>query len=132
MTDETPAERVGIDALVNAYADARAVREEASDTEKRLREIEQKLEVALFDELEKLNLRSVRHERGLFSLNDLAWPKIEDPEKARMWAEENHPELITLNSTRLGPYLREMVKEGADLPPGVDVTFSRKINWRKS
>jgi hypothetical protein len=127
-----PAERADVEALINAYADARAAREEVSAQEKRLREIEEKAEQALFTELEHLNLRAVRHERGLFTLNDLAWPKIVDPSMARQWAELEHPDLITLNATRLGPFIREALKEGLDLPPGVEATFSRKINWRRS
>ena len=71
---------------------------------------------------------------GTFSLNDLAWARVEDPAAAKEWADQYHPELLTLNHTRLSTIVREALKgeSGAVIPPGVTYTVSRKINWRKS
>lgn len=93
-----------------------------------------KAEGALFDALENTGARSVKTDDGTFSLNDLAWAKVEDPAVAREWAEHNRPELITLNHQKLAVIVREALKgeEGAVMPPGVTYTTSRKINWRKS
>lgn len=130
----TPAgDKRGLNDLIERYAELRREREEATALEKVRREVEDDAERELFDEMERLGLRSARHERyGLFILDDKAWPKITDSLAARGWAESEAPDLITLNSTRLGPYVREALKEGRELPPGVDFTLSRKIQWRRS
>ena len=122
-----------INVLVGAYADARNIREEADDRAKRLREIEMALEVRLFDEMERLNLRSVRHARGLFSLNDLAWASVVDEALVRAWAENEMPEILLPNASRLAVVVRQALKGERDsMPPGVEPRFSRKINWRRS
>lgn len=127
-----PVERVELDALVTAYATARAIREEASDTEKRLRAIEGAAEGALFEALERLGLRSVRHRTlGLFTLNDMANAIVIDEVKLREWALIEMPELMLPNRMRLGKIVRDTLKEGGTMPPGTDVTFYRKINWRR-
>ena len=127
-----PAERVGLDALVQAYADARSFREEISDREKYLRGVEVTAERALFEALERLNLRSVRHATlGLFTMNDMANADVTDEAKLREWALEEMPDLMLPNRMRLGKVVRDTLKEGGDLPPGVDVVFYRKISWRR-
>lgn len=127
-----PESRASLDALVNAYADARRAREEADDRVKRLTDIEQRAETALFDEMERLNLRSVKHDRGLFMLNDLAWASVEDREAVLSWAQREFPELLTLNNQRLSVLVREYLKgERDEMPPGTGFKTSRKINWRR-
>lgn len=116
--------------LIEAYAAARSVRTEAANRLKHLQAVEDQAAGALFDALEAQGLRSVRHELGLFSLNDLAWASITDPEKAREWALVAEPELITLNAQRLSKMIRDRLAEGEELPPGVDFRTTRKINWR--
>ena len=90
-------------------------------------------EAKLFDALEDAGLSSVRlPEIGLFSLNDLAWPQITDPEKALAWAEANHPEFVTLNHQRLQTPIREAIKEGREqefADNGIGFTTSRKIRF---
>lgn len=129
---DLPKEREDLTALVNAYADARLEHERVKALEKLAAKPREEAERALFDALRAGGFRSVRTERGLFTLNDQAWPRIVDPVAARNWAEIEHPELITLNHTSLGPVVREALKEGLDLPPGVDATFTAKVNWRKA
>ncbi len=127
------AEKAGIDDLVVAYATARANREAVSDEEKRLRDIEAKAELALFDRMEALNLRSVRHEKlGLFTLNDMANAVVTDAAALREWALEVMPELLSPNRQTLGKIVRDLLKEGGDLPPGIEPAFYRKINWRRA
>jgi hypothetical protein len=127
-----PTERVELDELVTAYAVARATREEASDREKRLRETEARVEGELFNALERLGLRSVRHRTlGLFSLNDMATAIVTDEVLLREWAEMEMPEILLPNRQRLGKVVRDALKEGEALPPGTDVSFYRKINWRR-
>jgi len=131
-TPDVPAERVELDALVTAYAVARGIREEASDREKLLRATEAQVESALFDALERLGLRSVRHrELGLFTMNDMANAVVTDEVKLREWAEMEMPEILLPNRQRLGKVVRDALKEGEALPPGTDVAFYRKINWRR-
>lgn len=125
-----PDPRPNVDYLVRAYAAARGKREVATAEEKRLREIEDDAARDLFDELERQGLRSIRHELGQFLLDDKAWSKVVDPVAARNWAEEHAPDLITLNTTRLNPFVREALREGTDLPPGVEYSIGRKIQWR--
>lgn len=122
-----------IAALVNAYADLRVRREEASDHLKKLQAAEDAAAASLFDAMERQSLRSVRHERGLFSLNDLAWAKLEDSDIAREWAKTNMPEILTLNNQRLSVIVRDFIKgERDELPPGVGFSVSRKISWRRT
>jgi len=105
---------------------------ERSAAKATLEEVEARYDVAqarLFDAIEAAGLRSVRTGAGMFSLNDLAWPRIADPSAALAWAEANAPEFITLNHQRLISPVREAIKEGRDLPPGVDFTTSRKIRY---
>jgi hypothetical protein len=130
--DAVPTERVELDALVTAYAVARGIREEASDREKLLRATEATVEVALFDAMERLGLRSVRHrELGLFSLNDMASAVVTDEAALRAWAENEMPEIMLPNRQRLGKVVRDALKADEPLPPGTDVSFYRKINWRR-
>lgn len=124
-------DRGALDGLIAAYADARNVREEADERAKRLREIEDRAEAELFDALERLSIRSVRHARGLFSLSDLAWASVLDEDSARQWAEAERPELLTLNRQRLSVIVREALKEAQPLPPGIDYKVTRKITWRR-
>jgi hypothetical protein len=107
--------------------------EMAEDEAKRIRGNYEQVEAELFDALENAGLRSIRTDKGLFLLNDLAWAKVADPEAAKEWADQNAPELLTLNLQRLSKIVRETLKgerEGG-LPAGVDYTTSRKINWRR-
>lgn len=124
--------RAGLDALIRAYVDARIVREAASAREKELRAIEDRAEADLFDAMERVNLRSATHdELGMFILSDLAWAKVTDEAKAREWAEHEAPELLLLNRQRLAVVVREALKGERDMPPGVDWTTSRGVNWRR-
>lgn len=123
--------RPDIDALVQDYADARNDYERVSDEAKQLREVMEQYEGKLFDALEKANLRSVRHARGLFTLNDLAWPDITDAELARAWATDKMPELLTLNHQKLAVVVREHLKGEGAMPDGVEFHTSRKIKWRR-
>ena len=132
MVSDAPVAAGPIDELIQAYAAARSAREDSDARTKRLRVAEEAAERELFDELERQNLRSARHALGLFGLNDTAWAAIEDRDAARIWAEAEAPELITLNSQRLSAMIRERLREGDDLPPGVGYTVSRKINWRRA
>lgn len=90
-----------------------------------------KLELELFDAMEAQGLRLIRTPDGTFSLNDLAWAKIDNEAEARAWAEANLPEAITLNHNRLSVIVRERIKAGEPLPPGITYSVSRKINVRK-
>lgn len=131
--DGSPDATGDLSALISAYADLRVRREASADHTKELKAAEDAAAVALFDAMERLSLRSVRHARGLFSLNDLAWPKLEDSEAAREWAKVAAPELLTLNLQRMQTRVREYVRGEADeLPPGVGYSISRGINWRRS
>lgn len=132
------------DALINAYADARVRREKAGELMKELQRYEDEAEEALFSSMEAMNLRSIRHERGLFSLNDLADARVVDEVKAREWAQLYLSEVITLNRQRLSKVVRDLLRGdeapgplvhngefGVDLPPGVDIAFRRTIGWRR-
>lgn len=126
-------ERPEVNDLIVAYALARTLREEVSAREDELRIVENRAEQALFDGLERLNLRQARHETlGLFSLNDQANAKVNDAAALREWAVIERPELINVNRQSLGKIVRDTLKEGGELPPGVEPTFYRKISWRKA
>lgn len=84
-------------------------------------------ESLLFEAIENAGLTSIRTTTGLFSLSDLAWPRIEDRERLLAWAEAEHPELLTLNLQRLQTPLREALKTGTELPPGLTYSVTRKI-----
>ena len=130
-TDTEAPERPELNGLVEAYVAARTRREDAGAQEKRLREVELRAEVALFDELERQGLRSVRHGRlGLFYLNDQVSPTVNDDAALREWATQEMPELLIANRARLGAVIRAALKEGRDLPPGTDYGTYRKIGWR--
>jgi hypothetical protein len=119
-------------ALAESVADYRNVLDEAMDAEKVARANYEEAEAALFDALEAAGIRQFRTERGLFSQNDLAWAQVEDESAARAWAEASMPELLLLNRQRLSSLVREGIREGHPLPPGVTFTTSRKITWRRS
>lgn len=126
--------------LADQYADIRRDLTDANAAAKAVQEQHDILEARLFAALEDANLRSIRTERGLFTLNDLAWAKVVDEAAAREWAEHNMPELLLLNRARLSPAIRPVLAgeenlpgvEPGQLPPGVDFTTSRKINFRKA
>jgi len=84
-------------------------------------------EAALFEAIENAGLESVRTPEGLFSLNDLAWPKIDDRDLLLAWAEAEHPDFLTLNLQRLQTPLREALRNGDVLPPGLGYSVTRKI-----
>lgn len=105
---ERDAAKLVLDAIEPAYAEA---------------------ESALFEAIENAGLESVRTQRGLFSLNDLAWPRIEDRDRLMAWAEAEHPDLLTLNLQRLQTPLREALKAGQELPPGLTYSVTRKIRF---
>lgn len=133
LDDGVAEERGELDALIIAYATARSIREDVTEREKQLRNIEAKAEQDLFDAIERLGLRSVRHrELGLFTLNDMANGTVTDEAALREWALNEMPELMLPNRQRLGKVVRDTLKEGGTLPPGVDATFYRKINWRRA
>lgn len=119
--------------LADRLADLRVRLDEISEAEKHARAEYEAVEHDLFDALENAGIRQLRTERGLFTQNDLAWARIVDPEKARLWADNNMPELLTLNQQRLSKIVRDHLKgEGIDaMPDGVDFTTSRKITWRR-
>lgn len=125
-------ERKELDTLIEAYAVARSAREVISDQEKAARAVETKAELELFDAIERLGLRSVRHGvLGLFSLNDMANAVVTDAARLREWAEIEMPEILLPNRQTLGKVIRDALKEGRDLPPGTEAAFYRKINWRR-
>jgi hypothetical protein len=84
-------------------------------------------EADLFEAIENAGLSSVRTPEGLFSLNDLAWPKIDDRDLLLAWAEAEHPDFLTLNLQRLQTPLREALRNGDVLPPGLGYSVTRKI-----
>lgn len=123
--------------LAHLVADYKAKLDLLEDEKKRVQGDYDAAQAALFDALENAGIRQIRTQRGLFSMNDLAWASIEDVEKAKVWADLHHPELITLNLQRLSKYVRDFLK-GADdaaiteLPEGVTFKTSRKITWKRS
>jgi hypothetical protein len=123
----TPAE------IARAFAKERAKLTVIQDKEKAQAAIVGELEQDLFDAIENAGLRSVKVAAlGTFSLYDLAWAKIEDRDKALKWAEDNCPEVITLNHQQLSVMVRAALKEEGPMPEGVEFTTSRKISWRKA
>lgn len=123
--------RADIGAIANDLADARNERQRLADLVKDAQAVEDQYEAELFEALERLGVRSFRTERGLFSMNDLAWSSVEDEQLARSWAETHMPELLLLNRQRLSKVVRDALSEGNPLPPGVTFTTSRKITWRR-
>lgn len=126
---EAPA---SLNQLIHDYADARTLREMNDDEGKRLREVETQYEAKLFDELERLTLRSVKHERGNFILSDLAWAAVTDVALSREWIEAEMPEILSPNATRLAVVVREAIRGEREMPPGIEAKFTRRINWRRS
>lgn len=118
--------------MASRVAETRYALEQAMDAEKQARELYELAETGLFDALEAQGLRQIRTPRGLFSMNDLAWASVEDEDKARLWAEAESPELLTLNRQRLSVLVRRALENGLELPPGVTFTTSRKITWRRT
>ena len=126
--------------LADQLADARINLDKANDLAKLAQGEYDEVEALLFDALENANLESIRTDRGLFRLNDLAWASVEDEDQARIWAEANMPELLTLNRQRLSVVVRKVIKGEEDAPgvppgqtpPGVTFRTSRKITWRRS
>lgn len=122
-----------IQRLADAYASMKREAEAAEERAKSLKAEAAAIEAQLFDALEDANLRSVKIDGlGSFRLNDLAWAKIEDRAAALEWADQNRPELLTLNHMQLSMVVREAIKEDGEIPPGVTFTTSRKIGWRKA
>jgi hypothetical protein len=126
--------------LADDLATARVNYDAAQDLANTLKERYDAIEANLFDVMEGAGLQSIRTERGLFRLNDLAWAKIEDPEAAKAWADDHMPELLTLNSARLSKVVRDALKgdvpiegavPGTGLMPGVGFSLTRKITWRR-
>lgn len=135
MTEATAPTAKGVTAsLAEELAVKRVALDMAKDAEKLAQEEYDKVEADLFDALENAGIRSVRTERGLFSLNDLAWATVTDEAAARAWAEAHMPELLLLNRQRLSVVVRQHLKgeEGVDMPDGVDFRTQRKITWRRS
>lgn len=122
-----------LEQMTHRLADLRIRLEMAEDEAKRIRGDYEQVEGELFDALENAGLKSVRTGRGLFTLNDLAWAKVTDQEQAKAWADQEMPELLTLNLSRLSKIVRDTLKgeRQGDIPPGVDYSTSRKINWRR-
>lgn len=126
--------------LADKVADSRITLDRASDIQKQAQAEYDAAEAELFDAMENADLRSIRTERGLFSLNDLAWASVEDEDQARTWAEHHLPELLTLNRQRLSVIVRKIIKGEEDAPgvpagqtpPGVTFRTSRKITWRRT
>lgn len=139
MTDVVTAP-AGIAELTDQLADRKNLLEQANDLQKKAQAEYDEVEAQLFDAMENQDLRAVRTARGLFSLNDLAWARVEDEDAARQWAEANVPELLTLNRQRLSVIVRRVIRGEEDAPgvtpgqtpPGVTFTTSRKITWRRS
>jgi len=125
--------------LADKLADLRVLLEMAEDEAKKIRGNYEEVEGALFDALENAGIKQIRIPRGLFTMNDLAWASVTDEEAARAWADQQAPELLTLNRQRLSVIVRHALKgeeehglAAGELPPGVTFTTSRKINWRRS
>jgi len=122
-----------IEALATQYAAAKRLLEGIKEDEKEQSKATASIEAALFDALEDAGLTSVKIDGlGSFRLNDLAWAKIEDRQLALAWADNNKPEMLTLNHQQLSMVVREAIKEDGEIPPGVTFTTSRKIGWRKA
>ena len=119
--------------MTHLLANLRIRLEMAEDEVKRIRKGYEGVEAELFDAMENAGLKNVRTERGLFTLNDLAWAKVTDAVAAKAWADAEMPELLMLNLQRLSKIVRDTLKGERDggIPPGVDFTTSRKINWRR-
>lgn len=118
--------------LITEYAQARIKYERAKDAAKLEQERMEAAERRLFDAMDAQGLRSVRSEDyGLFLLDDKAWASVTDEAEARKWAQNEHPELITLNRMRLSVLVREALKEGTPLPPGVSFSTAAGIGWRE-
>lgn len=126
--------------LADRLADDRINLDKANDIVKELQRLYDESEAKLFDALEDAGLSSIRTDRGLFRLNDLAWASVDDEDAARAWAEANMPELLTLNRQRLSVVVRKVIKGEEDAPgvpagqnpPGVTFRTSRKITWRRT
>lgn len=121
-----------LDTLIAEYKVKRVLKDMLAE---QLTEAEKDLavaEVALFDEMERMSLRSVRTPDGTFSLNDLPYARVADEGQAAAWAEANMPEILTLNRARLSTVVREKLREGGELPPGVDFWTKRGIKWRRA
>lgn len=127
--------------LVAEYAFAREALDEVKQRTKPFQERKDAAETALFDALENAGLKSVRHATlGLFTLSDLAEPRVADPATFVAWAERAMPEVLTANRQRLAVVIREILRGDRPfasqdteygLPPGVDFSTRRNINWRK-
>lgn len=118
--------------LANKLAVKRAELAALSEETKEVQKAHDAIEAELFEALENAGIGQIRVDHlGLFSLSDLAWPKIDDEAAARAWADAEFPEAITLNRQRLQTLVRGRLKKNEDLPPGIGYTVTRKINWRK-
>lgn len=127
--------------LASDLADKRVELEEAQAVVKELQDTHDQYQERLFTALEDAGITSFRSERGLFSLNDLAWPAVEDEQALREWCEAYMPELLTANRQRLAVPLRRALRgeevlpgtpDGQELPPGLSYRLSRKITWRRA
>lgn len=127
--------------LVEELAAARRALADMKEKLKPYQLAEDAAESALFDALENASMRSVRHkDLGLFTLSDLAEPRIEDPIAFVAWADKAAPELLTANRQRLAVVVREVLRgerpaitdTAEGLPPGVAYSTRRTIGWRQS
>lgn len=138
MTDDTgiqlPAREANerLRTLADQLYILRVARDAAKNAYNRAVEDHDAAERELFDAIENAGLASIRTPTGLFSLSDLAWPRIEDRDRLLAWAEAEHPELLTLNLQRLQTPLREALKNGDELPPGLSYSMTRKIRLTAS
>lgn len=130
--------RERLDTLSRRFAETRTEYERLDGLRKLAAEALDAATADLFDALEQLGLRSIRTARlGIFSLNDLADAKVEDPAAFVEWAKREAPEILHPNYQRLSKLVRDALKGDyefpgteSELPPGVTYRTRRGITWR--
>lgn len=119
--------------LIAEYAVKRRRREQIDDEKRAAQDAEAIAEARLFDAIEAQGLRSVKSEEfGLFILSDLAWAAVTDVAVAREWIDQEMPEILSPNATKLALIVREAIRGERSMPPGIEAKYTRRINWRRS
>ena len=115
------------------------MRAELDEKKKQLKELQSEvasLEYEIIQEMEGLNLLSLRTDDGvLFTTIVKSYPslKAEDREIAYNWLKERglFDALATINPNTLRGFINERLEAGEELPPGVELYMKTTLSMRK-
>jgi len=125
--------------LVEKLENYKKMRAELDEKKEQLKELQSEvasLEYEIIQEMEGLNLLSLRTDDGvLFTTIVKSYPslKAEDREIAYNWLKERglFDALATINPNTLRGFINERLEAGEELPPGVELYMKTTLSMRK-